>query len=466
MSAGERSGPRGLLQSGASSAALFVAVVLAPSAADAGGYMLPVHGVRALSVGGAYVVGAEGADALWYNPARLFGTSVSVEAALITLGASYTGNGATVENEASPVPNPTLGGTFQIGDRLSLGLGAFAPWGAQYKFPETGPQRYSLVDSSASTFLVLEAAAALRIGDHLRLGAGLQNVIAHVRQILVLSGYTGLFGYPDDPSLDVVNEIELSDAFTPSANLGVSYDVGPVTLGLAVQLPYTVAGDADFRARLPSSVFFDPTEISGDKAYMEIDFPLMARLGCRWQIVDEVAVEVAAGYENWSVQDSIVSDTQGRVKLTDVPGIGDYVMKKITIDRRMKDTLSFHLGGDAEVIERLHVRAGFFYEPSSFGDETYSVSLLDDDKLGLGFGVSWSVGPIRFDFGAAKVFQGTRVVANSELRQINPTNPDQAIVVGNGTYETGFFVVGLGVAFIPGLDEEEPKNEPKAKKSG
>ncbi|MBI4822204.1 MAG: outer membrane protein transport protein [Deltaproteobacteria bacterium] len=434
-------------------------------AASAGGYTLPVHGVRALGVGGALVVGAEGADALWYNPSRLEGHSVSLEAALITLNAKYTRDSEVAENSASPVPNPTLGGSFQLGDRLTLGLGAYAPWGAQYTFSETGPQRYSLVDNASSTFLVIELAAALKIGDNLHIGAGLQNVVSHIRQRLVLSGYTGLFGYPEDPTLDVLNEIELQDPFTPSANVGVSYEAGPVGFGLAVQLPYTISGDADFRARLPSSVFFDPTTIEGDKAHMEIDFPLMVRAGVRWQVIDRFSVEAAAAYENWSVQEQIVSDTQGRVVLKDVPGIGDYVMKKIVIDRRMKDTVSFHLGIDGEVIERLHLRAGAFYEPSSFGDETFSVSLLDDDKVGLGFGASWSVGPIRVDFALANVFQGTREVSNSELEQINPTNPDQAVVIGNGTYETSFFVVGLGVSWIPDLlaDPEAEQPRPKAK---
>ena len=54
------------------------------------------------------------------------------------------------------------------------------------------------------------------------------------------------------------------------------------------------------------------------------------------------------------------------------------------------------------------------------------------------------------DASVARVFQGTRVVSTSELRQVNPTNPTQADVIGNGTYESGYWMGGLSVAFLPG----------------
>src|SRR5690349_8414726 len=50
-------------------AVLVVVIGVAPAAA--GGMELPIRGVRALERGGAFVAGADDADALWLDPAGL-----------------------------------------------------------------------------------------------------------------------------------------------------------------------------------------------------------------------------------------------------------------------------------------------------------------------------------------------------------------------------------------------------------
>ena len=54
------------------------------------------------------------------------------------------------------------------------------------------------------------------------------------------------------------------------------------------------------------------------------------------------------------------------------------MLKSLTTQREMRNTVSFHLGGDALVAERFHVRGGVFYEPLAFGDQTFSVAVPDD----------------------------------------------------------------------------------------
>jgi len=227
-----------------------LAVLGTASSAYAGGFSLPVHGVRALSVGGAQTAGAEGMDALYYNPALLDESSVGVDIGFVHTIASFTAiggeqDGVTVENDARPTPNPSLGGVWRINDWVSAAFGAYAPWGGQTRYPETGPQRYALVENDKSSVIFIHLAASLRIKDF-SFGAGLQNVIGHIRQRSVLSGYSGLFGHSEDQSLDILSEIELFDPLTISGNFGASYDFGPVILALACQLPYSIEGQGDF----------------------------------------------------------------------------------------------------------------------------------------------------------------------------------------------------------------------------
>lgn len=418
--------------------------------ARAGGISLPIRGVRALSMGGAYVAGADGVNALWYNPARIDETTLGLEVGVVALSAGFTPSGGEqaglrVANEAGVVPNPTLGFILHVTDMLSIGVGAYAPYAGHGRFDETGPQRYSLVDNDQSTIFYLDAGAALRFG-RFRIGGGLQNVSAHLKQRVVLSGYSGIFGNPEDPELDILEEIELQDPINLTGNIGASFDAGPLTLALAVQLPYRIAGQADFRVRLPSSVFFDSMEVDGSKVDLEIPFPLAVRGGAAWRISPRFGMEVAVNYENWSVQDKITIDPGDRIMLHGVPAIGDYRLPPLVIDRRMKDTISLHIGADYQILSSLHLRTGMFYEPSAFGDETFSVAQLDDDKVGIALGASYDAGLFRFDVGFSRVLQGTREITASEIKQLNPTNPDQAIVVGNGTYDSNYWVGGAGVS--------------------
>jgi long-subunit fatty acid transport protein len=131
---------------------------------------------------------------------------------------------------------------------------------------------------------------------------------------------------------------------------------------------------------------------------------MMIRAGISWRIVDDLMIEAAFNWEDWSVQQRLIVDPQGGIKLHNVPGIGDYEMGPLTIDRRLRDTYSLHLGGDGRIVDTLHLRGGVFWEPSAFRDETFS--------------------------------------------QINPTNPDQAEVIANGRYSGGYWIGGGGLTWL------------------
>ena len=424
------------------------AVALTALPAWAGGAWVGVRGVRPLSMGGAFVAGAEEANALWYNPSRLDGTSVALDLGGVFMSAGYAApDSAAVSNTGRALPNPTLGVIYRVHDMVSIGAGIYAPYSPQHRFPEDGPQRYSLVESDRITMLVMNVGASLRLGP-VSIGGGIQNVDFHLRQRTVLSGYTGLFGEPTDRDLDVLSELELHDALTLTGNLGASAELGPFTLGLAVQLPFTAQGEAKFRVRLGQSAFFDPVTVEGDTADFAVPFPWMARAGILWRASSALKMELAMNWEGWSVQDSLVIDPKGRIKLTDVPGIGDYEMGKLTVDRGMKDTFSVHYGADYAVMTGLHARGGVFYETSAFGDETFSVAQVDSSKLGFAGGASYQWRWFRVDAALSYVHQFSRDVSTSRLRQVNPTNPEQAVVIGDGQYTSHIWIAGLGLAWM------------------
>jgi long-subunit fatty acid transport protein len=429
--------------------ALLPILISLEATALAGGVALPIRGVRAVSMAGAHVASADEANALWYNPARLDHSSIMLEVGAVHLQSSFTAadESGTAKNIAAPWANPTFGAIWRIADWISIGAGAYAPYSPQQAFDPGGPQRYSLVTSDENTQLFVAGGVAVRL-NMFRFGATFQNVMTHLKHQTVLSGYTGLFGHAQDPELDIINELEITDNFAPTANFGASLDAGPLSFAIAAQLPYKVSGMADFRVRLGQSVFFDPIDVEGSKVHFEVPFPLMIRAGISWQIVDELLIEAAVNWEDWSVQDRLVVDPQGGITLHGVPGIGDYEMGTLVIDRRMRDTISAHLGADINAYDTLHIRTGLFFEPSAFRDETHTLAQYDSTKIGTALGLSYRIWDLRFDVAASYVHSLTRNVTRSEIRQINPTNPEQAEIVGNGTYSGGYWVGGGGVTWL------------------
>src|SRR5688572_14049208 len=127
-------------------------LMLPAELARAGGVALPARGVHATSMGGAFVAGAEGINAFWYNPSRLDATMVGLEVGLVSLSGAFTpsdgeGAGARVENDGRTLPNPTFGFAFKLSDMFTFGAAVFAPYAGFQRFNETGPQRYALVES-------------------------------------------------------------------------------------------------------------------------------------------------------------------------------------------------------------------------------------------------------------------------------------------------------------------------------
>ena len=218
-------------------AALALGIAALVSAdAFASGFYLPGHGIRPLGRAGAYVAsGGQNLNSLWHNPANLAGMdgfNLTVDAALINLSFEFQRaqqtepNGdittySPVSNEAPPKVDPQIlmGGKFPL-PNTTWAFGVYAPYLSGHTFPETGAQRYVLVDNDASLAGFFHFALAYAMGENMRFGAGIQLVPASFKLVTVSSGYTGLYGRPEDPGLDILSEITLASVLNISGNLG------------------------------------------------------------------------------------------------------------------------------------------------------------------------------------------------------------------------------------------------------
>lgn len=441
-----------------------VAGPLGSNAAHAGAFYIPERGARALSLGGAFIAGADDLNAQWLNPAAL--TRLSKDFALyVDLGLifsdqsfarqsdeevirkdpTYADGIPSVSDEGPPFPDPSLAIATNFGlEDWVFCLGAYGPYAGTNQWPEDGPQRYSLVSLQAVEFFA-QLSVAWRPSDRFSIGIGLQSVMTSIKQRLVISSYPGVFGWPEQRDLDVLAQVDVVDAFTPSGNLGLLITpVDGFDIGLSAQLPVSADLSGKLKTRRPSHYYFSDTQIVGDNINVKLDFPWIFRVGLRAFDPDLWSVELAAVLEMWSALDAIsVAPGEGGIAFTNVPGIGTYNVKPFSIEQRYDDVVSIRLGGSWSPSRGdFTVRAGVFYETGAAPDETLSVLDIDGDKLGFAVGGTLRLGKFQIDLTAAWVETFERTVTNSEKTQVNPiytadptpydeTGPS---TIGNGTY--------------------------------
>ncbi len=446
---------------------IVAAIVLWSVPAAAAGFFLPTRGVEATGRGGAKVAPHQAdLDAIWHNPAGLTGLGgfqLQVDAALVGIRAEHhraprqMDDGSTrtyepVQNQASPsaIPQVVVGGRTPIAD-ITWAFGAYSPYAGTGRYPLDGAQRYVLVDNVGSAMGYLHAAVGWQATDRLALGAGIQNFMGEMRIVAVGSGYTGMYGDPEDEDLDLLGVATIGSYFNLTANMGATFRVHDrLQTGLSVQLRHRIHDpEATLETRFPDHPSYDNAETTSDEIDIALPFPFYVRTGLRY-IGDRFDAEFALVYQHWSVVDEYVA-TPDEVEITGVPAVESVPVAPLVIPQEFRNTISAHLGGEFSLSEPVDLRAGYVFERGAVPDHRYSVMTLDPDKHQLSVGGSYHFGAgqrgLTLDLSTAFIVMPSKQITNSEVRQVNPSSPDgdHSIVVGNGTYDHSGFIVGLGI---------------------
>ena len=418
-----------------------------PTDATASGFYLPGRGVQPMGRGGAYVASGEGnLNSVWYNPANLAtleGTELMVDTAVIGTfsqfhrSSRYTQGGRLVDypsvhNQSLPRPDPPI-----------------LIYASGLKFPERGPQRYTLINNDKSLIAFLGGSVAYEINDDLRVGAGLYDMVAHFELVNTTSSYTGVYGRPEDRDLDILTKIAFQDFFNPTGNLGLWWEpVDKFQTAFSVQLPGLVRDkSAKMEVRMPSHPLYDQGELSNDTVSGALRFPWVLRAALRWDD-DNFDVELAGVWEGWGVFDRITV-SPNNIRHTGIPGVGAIPIGPLNIPQKWQNTFSVRAGGDWRVSDPLTLRAGYIFETGAPPDEFYSVFAPDADKHVFSGGFSYEWSDFTLDVSAAYYALNNKQITNSQMRQINPidTEDELATVIGNGGYKTSNLIVGTGITY-------------------
>ncbi|MGO4570911.1 OmpP1/FadL family transporter [Microvirga sp. 2TAF3] len=406
------------------------ALISAQGGAQAGAFALREQSATGLGMAFAGVAdGSAGVSSMYWNPATItmrpgwqfeghvsgiiprsdVNPTLTVPASLLALGgAGDVGRDGVV---------PASYASFQINDRLWLGLNVSAPFGLTTK-PHTfwAGQLYSRTTSVLSA--EVGPTIGYKVNDWMSVGAGVRAQYFKVRF------FSAIGPTPAAPS-----------PFAASAGLeGDSWGVG-YSLGANFTPFAGTAIGVGFRSAVQQ-------DVSGSFQYFGIPIkanlilPESVSVGVSQRITDAFTLHATAEWTNWS--------RLGFPRVTN--GLtGTLLAQSPYIPLDYKDGWFFSVGGEYTINPAWTVRAGLAYEISPIDEHTRTPRLPDSDRIWLSLGTTynWS-DQLSFDLAYSHIF----TVGNTDINISpgNPTFPTRGVVL-QAKVDAGVDIISASIKY-------------------
>jgi len=442
----------------------------APGSAHAGGYLYSASGIVATGRGGAWVAGADTQFAQRFNPAGL----VRVEAPTVNVGWSgvqqniefrrekpfpETGFYKPAVNQAAPFSVPQFGFSMPIGDQFGFAFGFHSPFAPSSDYDPEGPQRYSVKDTSIIQFS-LGPSLAWQPVEQFAIGVGVHYQLLHVEQSLDIT-YSGT----DEPTGDIAIALGITDPVNVNFNVGILVEpIEQISIGASFEPPYAYKAkgqaEVNFKGNAIEDVGLATSKYVDESVLATIELPMIIRGGIAVRPVPKLEIETAVVWQQWSKNGDIpIEQVQFALDVEEpsflaiiIPEEDRVIDQNFEIPQNFKDTVSYRLGAEYEIMDELDWRIGGFHETGALRPKHMDVSLVDPAKWQIGTGPTvWLMErKIRFDGAAAMLFFPDVDVTNSERIQTDAGVIDGVIplTVGNGKYTSNGWIVGLQGSYL------------------
>lgn len=451
--------------------AALVAVLLfaAPSAGQ--GFGIYEQGGCAMGRAGAAVAAPCGdGSAIFFNPAAL----VEMDHDVVSVGGTgiFTDGGfrpdggagrSDLDNRMVPVGHAYL--ALQRGDYWAFGVGLYAPYGLETKWPLDFEGRFVGYDNALRTVYAQPTVAWMPVHG-ISFGAGLNLVWSEVQ----LNRRLDLATTPVPPTFPVPPGTTFGDLGVPAGTdfADSRLEGGSDGLGVGGQLALLVDldtdlrlgvrylfeteveydGDADFQ-QIPTGITLTPDNPFGQPAGTPLDAvlegaglfaegPLADRgvrtsitmpnhlvVGLGWDVNERVVLSADYQWTDWSDFDRIVLDFEGP--------------EEEVLAEDFENTSGVRVGADVELTPTWSVRAGYFWNEAASPDETVTPILPEAERNSLTAGIGWRSGPFVVD--AAYMYLGQE----DRRGRVRGPAPGQAptTALNSGLYTFEGHLVGL-----------------------
>ena len=358
----------------------------ATTAAHAGGFYL--QDLSAKQAGNAYsgAVTAKGADALWWNPAAIAGSTTKD----LTFGAAYIDPKGTVDDTGSIIVRPgqapaSVGGnasskdpistgvlpngsfSMPLNDRVAIGVTVTAPFSFETNY-ETGSWARYNADKTRLTTVDIQPVVAFKVNDWLSIGVGLNAEYTKATLNNALPNLSPLL--PDG-----AQTLE-GDGWNYGYTVGAQAQYNKVTVGVSYKssIKHELDGSVEITGLLGPLAGSNLTQ---DGVSAEFNTPSQAMIGITLQATDRLALHAQAISFGWSEFDYIT--------------LGEPFDQAIPEDYR--DTVSLAIGGDYVINDKWTVRAGIQSDQTPTRDGHRDARVPDADRIDYAIGTSYQVTP-------------------------------------------------------------------------
>jgi len=458
-----------------------IALTLSP-VAQASGFYSSDPGVRANGRSGAFTAGVDDLTAQLYNPAaltRLRRPQVMLSLSGVSQKVAFDRLDEgdlifdEVENSSAPfiIPNFAFSHTFGL-PNTTIALGLYTPYAPTFTYPEDGPQRFALTESS-----VLETSFGPSVAHRfgwLSVGAGFAWKVLGVTQDLTIST-----GGEDDPIHDVGVRLEVYDWSTYSWNAGVLAEPTDwLSVGVQFTPPVSYEARGSFEADMSNNFFYTSELITDettndDDIALVLKMPMIIRSGVSVRPIEALEIEVDYVYSGWSsVEELLVQDVELVLHTNlDNPLVPDDTAEELITDDDIvlpagyQNTSTVRLGVEYDINEMIAARAGGMYETAAVPQKTLSVQLVDGVKYGYSVGATvkpwerWAI-----DAAWSQTFLAPIEIKNSEYAQVYvaidladlsaPPEITDGKIVSNGSYDSNIQIFGLAATHYFGKSTE------------
>ncbi len=338
---------------------LTAAMAACAQVAQAGGFMLMEQTASGLgrANAGAGVFGDD-ASAAWFNPAGmtlLKGNRLQAGSAFGLVDGKFEGTDGSTDNaDDGIVPIPFMHATFQLTDRLWLGLSVDVPFGMQTKYEDNFIARDRGISAKVQT-IDFNPSLAYKINDAISLGVG---VSAQYGSVELVNGYPGTSYSTRVKGSDVAWGVNAGVMVVPTENtrFGLAWR-SAVSHDLDGHF-YSARGtqDSTVKFKTPQTVIFSGA----------------------WDVNEKWTVAGTFRWSDWST-------------FVELPVINRSTGERIgATAENWKDCYLFSVGADYRYNDEWTFRAGTAYETSTIRESKYRMTTVPDSaRLWISLGAGW-----------------------------------------------------------------------------
>ena len=408
-------------------------LLVGASSARASGFQVYLPSQQSIGMGGVGVGLSMEQAAQFMNPGamamlRQNGVQVGVSATFARLSFRSASGGPQRQLDNSVVTPFNLYASFGPKDgKFRAGVAVYTPYGSSLKYEQGWEGRFALNEITLRA-IYIQPTVSYAITDKLSVGAGL---------MILAAGSVNLQRSIALPSAEGKIELDGKTKTGFGINAGIYFKPADK---LSVGISYRSKIDA--RVEGGDVIVTNPTpalqsRFVGNKFDATLPLPATVNLGVGIMPNDKLTIGIDVNLVQWSSYRALRFD----FKKDGVPaqvGTGTFSESK----RSYQDALTFRVGGQYKVSDKLALRLGGAYDTSPVKDGYVTPETPDNDRLIGTAGVGYNITE-NFGVDASFMFQAILKRTQTEADLLNNGTTDRVA----GTYRTNISIPGIGLRY-------------------